>query len=226
MFKSMKTGILAAILISTAIIAHAQKKITEGTITYKVEYAPTAEQEAAVAMLPTEQKVKFNGPMIRMEMEQGPATITVLQDVVSNLGLVLIDVPVAQMQFAVKQGKAEYDKQKASSPKFSDFKATGEKKMIGSYNTEKYTYKDDKGGTYELWATTDIELPTGFSGENFKDVKGSLIKYTHFQQGIKQTLTVKEIKEEKAGPFNLDVPKGYEVKTMEEIMAMQGGGGE
>jgi hypothetical protein len=224
MFKSMKTGVLAAILISTAIYAHAQKKITEGTVTYGVEYAPTSEQEAMVSMLPKEVKVKFNGSITRMQMEQGPATITVLQDVVSNLGLILIDVPVAQMQFAVKRTKADYDKEKETAPKFSDFKATGEKKMIGSYNTEKYTYKDDKGGNYELWATTDVELPAGFAGENFKDVKGSLVKFTHFQQGMKQTLTVKEIKEEKNGPYKLDVPSGYEVKTMEEIMAMQGGG--
>ncbi len=226
MFKSMKTGILAAILISTAVYAQAQKKITEGTVTYKVEYAPTAEQEAMVGMLPTEQKVKFNGNVIRMEMEQGPATITVLHDLISNLGLVLIDVPVAQMQFAVKQSKEDYEKTKSTAPKFSEFKATGEKKMFGTYNAEKYTYKDDKGGTYELWTTTDVELPAGFAGEDFKGVKGSLVKYTHFQQGIKQTLTVKEIKEEKSGPYTLDVPKGYEVKTMEEIMAMQGGGGE
>ncbi|MFA6276586.1 MAG: hypothetical protein WC622_07540 [Pedobacter sp.] len=226
MFKSIKTGVLAAILISSAIYAHAQKKITEGSVTYTVEYTPTAEQEAMVNVLPKEQKVKFNGNMIRMEMEQGPATIVVLQDIASNLGLVLIDVPVAQMQFAVKRTKEDHDKDIASGPKFSDFKATGEKKMIGSYNAEKYTYKDDKGGSYELWTTTDVELPAGFSGEDFKDVKGSLVKFTNFRQGLKQTLTVKEIKEEKNGPYKLDVPSGYEVKTMEEIMAMQGGGGE
>jgi len=225
MFKSMKTGVLAAILISTAIYAHAQKKITEGSVTYKADYTLTPEQEPAAAMLPTEQKIKFNGNMIKMEMEQGPATITVLGDIVSNAGLILIDVPVAQMQFAVKRTKADYDKEKAAMPKFSDFKATGEKKVIATYNAEKYTYKDDKGGTYELWATTDVELPTGFNGEDFKDVKGSLVKFTHFiQGGVKQTLTVKEIKEEKNGPYKLDVPSGYEVKTMEEIMAMQGGG--
>ncbi|TKC02492.1 hypothetical protein [Pedobacter cryotolerans] len=224
MFKSVKTGVLAAILISTAIFANAQKKISEGTVTYAVEYAPTAEQEGMVGMLPTEQKVKFNGNLINMVMEQGPATITVFSDLATQLGLVLIDVPVAQMQFAVKQTKADYDKQRATAPKFSEFKATGEKKMIGAYNTEKYTYKDDKGAAYELWATTDVELPAGFAGEDFKGVKGAVIKFTNFQQGLKQTLTVKEIKEEKTGPFNLDVPKGYEVKTMEEIMAMQGGG--
>lgn len=224
MFKSVKTGVLAAILISTALIANAQKKVSEGTVTYGVEYAPTAEQESMVAMLPTEQKIKFNGNVINMVMEQGPATITIFSDIASQLGLVLIDVPVAQMQFAVKQTKADYDKQRATAPKFSEFKATGEKKMIGSYNTEKYTYKDDKGAAYELWATTDVELPAGFAGEDFKSIKGTLVKFTSFSQNMKQTLTIKDIKEEKTGPFTLDVPKGYEVKTMEEIMAMQGGG--
>ncbi|KQC00666.1 hypothetical protein [Pedobacter sp. Hv1] len=224
MFKSLKTGVLAAILISTAIVAHAQKKITEGTLTYKTEYALTPEQEPMAASLPTETKVKFSGNLTKMVIEQGPATITIFSDFVTNNGLVLIDVPVAQMQFAVKQGKAEYEKARATSPKFSDFKATGEKQMIGTYNTEKYTYKDDKGATYELWATNDIELPAGFSGEDFKDVKGSLVKYTVFQNGLKTILTLKGVTEEKTGPFNLDVPKGYEIKTMEEIMAMQGGG--
>eukprot|EP00388_Colpodella_angusta_P009870 GDKJ01026011.1.p4 GENE.GDKJ01026011.1~~GDKJ01026011.1.p4 ORF type:complete len:234 (+),score=21.87 GDKJ01026011.1:2662-3363(+) len=224
MFKSIKTGFIAAILISTAIVANAQKKITEGTAVYGIEYELTADQQAMASQLPTESKIKFNGNISKIEMEQGPAMITVLRDVVSNNGLILIDVPVAQMQFAVKQGKEEYEKARATAPKFSDFKATGEKKMLGTYNAEKYTYKDDKGNNYELWATNDILLPEGFAGEDFKSVKGTLVKYTAFQNGVKVTSTLKSIKEEKAGPFTLDVPSGYEVKTMQEIMAMQGGG--
>jgi hypothetical protein len=223
MFKSMKTGVLAVILISTAIIAHAQKKINEGVVTYTLAYAPTSEQEALISKLPTEQKVKFNGAISRIEVQQGPASIAILRDGVSNNGLLLIDVPVAQMQIAVKQGKAEIEKAKEGSPKLSDFKATGEKTKIGDYNAEKYTYKDDKGNAYELWTTTDVELPAGFSGDDFKDVKGTLLKFTQFQQGLKTTLTLKGISEEKMGPFSLAVPSGYEVKTMEEIMAMQGG---
>ncbi|MBB2148726.1 hypothetical protein [Pedobacter gandavensis] len=224
MLKSIKTGVLAAILVSTAIFAHAQKKITEGTVTFGVEYSLTPEQEPMAAMLPTESKIKFNGNISRMEMQQGPATITVFANVADLTSLVLIDVPVAQMQFAVKGTKADYDKEKANDPKFSEFKATGEKKKILDYNAEKYTYKDDKGGTYELWATTDIELPAGLVGRDFKDIKGTPIKFTTFNRGVKSTATLKSLVEEKAGPFTLDVPKGYEVKTMEEIMAMQGGG--
>lgn len=224
MFKSMKTGVVALILISATIYAHAQKKLSQGTVVYSLEYSPTAEQEAIVGQLPTEQKVLFNGSLSKMVIEQGPATITVIADRVADNGLLLIDVPVAQMQFAVKQTKADMEKARATAPKFSDFKATGEKKMIGAYNAEKYSYKDDKGATYELWTTTDVELPEGFAGEEFKGVKGTLVKFTRFQQGIKTNLTLKSATEGKQGPFSLDVPSGYEVKTMEEIMAMSGGG--
>lgn len=224
MLKSIKTGVLAAVLVSTAIFAHAQKKITEGTVVYGIAYSLTPEQEPKAAMFPAESKIKFNGNMSRMEMQQGPATITVLANIVDLNSLVLIDVPIAQMQFAVKGTKADYDKEKANDPKFSDFVATGEKKTILNYNAEKYTYKDDKGGTYELWATTDVELPAGLIGREFKDVKGTPVIFTSFNRGIKSTATIKSLVAEKAGPFSLDVPKGYEVKTMEEIMAMQGGG--
>ncbi|WP_342332118.1 hypothetical protein [Pedobacter sp. FW305-3-2-15-E-R2A2] len=224
MLTSIKTGVLAAILVSTAIFAHAQKKITEGTVTMGISYALTPEQEPMAAMLPTETKVKFNGNMSRFELQQGPATITVISDNTALNSLVLIDVPVAQMQIAVKGTKEDYEKEKANDPKFSDFKATGEKQTILTYSAEKYTYKDDKGATYELWATNDIELPAGLMGQEFKDVKGTPIKFTRFNRGVKSTATIKAFTEEKAGPFTLDVPKGYELKTMEEVMQMQGGG--
>jgi len=224
MFKSVKTSFLAAILVGSALIANAQKKISQGTVVYGVEYSLPAEQAAMASQLPKEQKVKFNGNVMRIDMQQGPATIGVVQDFVDKKGLMLIDVPMAQMQYAVKMSKEDVEKAEESAPKLSDFKATGVKEKVGNYNAEKYSYKDDKGGTYELWATTEVELPAGFAGSQFKDIKGSLVKYTTFQNGMKVTLTVKNITEDKVGPFSLEVPSGYELKTMQEIMAMQGGG--
>jgi hypothetical protein len=226
MFKSIKTGVVAAILISTAIIAQAQKKIAEGVITYKMSYSPTAGQEQTAAMLPTEAKTSFNASLTKFSMQNGPATVTFIMNYHTNSGVMLLDVPIAQWQYAIKQTKEDVEKARASSPKFSDFKATGEKKMIGDYNAEKYTYKDDKGGSYELWATTDVELPEGYFGEQFKDVKGTLLAFTHFINGVKAVSTFKSLNESKVGEITTDLPKGYEYKTMEEIQAMRPGGGE
>jgi hypothetical protein len=225
MFKSIKTGVLAVILISTAIIAHAQKKIAEGTITYGIDYTLTDDQQQLAAALPKQTVIKFKDNLSKIEMDQGPALIKVISDKSSKTGLLLVDVPIFQKQYAVKMSKEDMEKAKEGRPVFSDFKATGEKQTIATYSAEKYTYKDDKGGSYELWASTDIELPEGYKEEEFKDVKGTLLKFTMFQNGIKSNLTLKSIKEEKIGTLSLEVPKGYELKTMEELKAMQGGGG-
>jgi len=223
MFKSIKTGVLAAILISTAIISQAQKKINEGTLTYGIEYSLTDEQQPMANFLPKETLIKFKDNLSKIEMEQGPAIIKIISDKTTKNGLLLVDVPIVQKQYAVKMSKEEMDKTKEGSPRFSDFKATGEKKMIGAYNAEKYSYKDDKGQEYELWASTDIQLPEGYKEDDFKDVKGTLVKFTMFQNGIKSTLTLKNIKEEKVPALSLEVPGGYEVKTMAEMKAMQNG---
>ena len=222
--KSIKTGAVAAILFGSTMIASAQKTINEGTITYGVTYTLSPAQAEMAAQLPKEQKVKFNGNIMRIDMQQGPATIVSLQDFAAKNGVTLIDVPIIQKQFAVVVTNKDFLAQEAANSVFTDFKATGEKQKVGNYNAEKYTYKDDKGNIYELWATNEIALPAGISGSQFNTVKGALVKYTTFQNGIKMTLTVKDINEGKVGPFSLAVPSGYELKTMQEMMQMQGGG--
>jgi hypothetical protein len=224
MFKSIKTGVLAAILISAAIIAQAQKKITEGILIYGITYSPTPEQEDIVASLAKETTVRFKDNLSKVEMSHGPALIKIISDKTTKTGLLLIDVPIAQKQFAVKMSKEDLEKTKAGAPKFSDFKATGETQKVGIYNAEKYTYKDNNGAAYELWSTTDFELPEGYKEDDFKAVKGTLVKFTMFQKGLKSTLTLKNLKEEKIVPLSLEVPKGYELKTMEEMEAMERSG--
>ncbi|MCX2574263.1 hypothetical protein [Pedobacter sandarakinus] len=226
MFKSIKTGVLAFILVGTAVIAHAQKKIAEGTITYGLEYKLTDEQKAAMGGQepPSELKVKFNNGLTRIEMEQGPALIGIVSDNNDKTGLLLIDVPIAQKQFAVKQSKEDIEKAMGTLPKYSDFKATGEKQTLGGYNAEKFTFKDDKGASHELWATKDVELPNVGSQNYFPGLAAFPVKYTLTQRGIETTTTLKAISEGKVGTISKDVPTGYEVVTMDELMKMQGGG--
>src|SRR5689334_18533787 len=104
MFKSIKTGVLALILISSAIYAHAQKKIQQGVIVYGIEYNLTPEQKAAVdvSALPSENKLEFNGNISKLGMEMGPALLTIFKDGSTDNGLLLISIPVAQKQFAAK----------------------------------------------------------------------------------------------------------------------------
>ncbi|MES2418659.1 MAG: hypothetical protein V4541_10770 [Bacteroidota bacterium] len=217
MFKSIKTGVLAAILISSAVIAQAQKKLSEGSLVYGMEYkidAPGA---------PAETKVKFNGDVSKMDIEAGPASIGIFMDLKSGTGLVLVDVPVAQMQKAAKLTKTDVDEMNAAKPKLSDFKATGEKAVIIGYNAEKYTFKNDKDENGELWVTTELELPLNIVTAEFKEVKGTVLKYAD----SKATVTLKSVNDAKVGALSVTVvPSGYDEITYAELKAMQGGGGE
>lgn len=224
MFKSIKTGVLAIILIGTAIIAKAQKTFEAGTITYGVEYLLTDDQKKAidVSLLPSESKVEFNGNLAKVQVDMGMAMLKVISDASVNNALILVDIPMMQKQYAAKMSKEDIDKQNGSL-KFSDFKATGEKQNIAGYNAEKYTYKDNNGADYELWATTEIKLPKGANPRGFGELNATAIKFVNIQDGVKTLTTLKSVKEGKVGPFSIEVPKGYELKTMEELKAMRGG---
>jgi hypothetical protein len=224
MFKSMKTSVIALLLLGTAIIAHAQKKMDQGTVVYGMTYELSPEQKSAVdvSVLPAESAVDFNGNFSSIKIESGPALVNIIKDQSTNTAVMLIDVPIAQKQFATKMSKAELEQQ-SGGVKYTDFKATGEKQTIAGLNAEKFTYSDGKGGNYELWATQDLQLAPGATFSEFSGVKGTPVKVTMLQNGVKTTLTVKSIKDAKVGPFSLNIPTGYEVKTMAELQAMQGG---
>jgi hypothetical protein len=225
MLKSIKTSVLALLLIGTAAYAHAQKKISKGTIVYGVEYNLTPEQKKTidVSALPKENKLEFNGNISKLAMEVGPTMLTIYKDGLEHNALLLIDIPMAQKQIATKMSKEDIEKQ-SGNIKYSDFKATGVKETVSGYNTEKYTYKDDKGSAYELWLTKDVELTPGAANSEFKDLKGTPIKFTLDQNTIKTTLTIKSIKDGAVGPFSLAVPEGYDLLTMAELEALRGGG--
>jgi hypothetical protein len=225
MFKSIKTGVIALLLVGTAVIANAQKKMDQGTVIYGISYELSPEQKTMIdpSMLPTESSVDFNGNFASIKIESGPALVHVITDKSTKTGLILVDVPVAQKQFATKMSAEEMEAQKGDM-KYSNFKATGEKQNIAGFNAEKYTYTDNKGASYELWATKDIQLASGASYTEFADVKGTPVKFMMINNGLKSSYIVKSIKEAKVGPFSLAVPAGYEVKTMAEMQAMQSGG--
>ena len=217
MFKSIKTGVLAAILISTAIVAHAQKKITEGTLVYGITY------KVETPDAPKETKIKFNGDISTMSFQAGPAAIGIYIDQKTGAGLVTVDVPVAQMQKAAKTSKADNEENDPYKQTLSDFKATGEKAVILGYNTEKYTFKNEKGESSELWATTELELPVNMVTSNFKNFKGTVMKFVDASNG--NTTLLKSINEAKVGVLSItSVPKGYDEMTYAEMKAMQGGG--
>lgn len=225
MFKSIKTGVIALILLSTAALAQAQKKIEQGTVTYTIAYELTPEQKSMFdpSVLPTESVLEFNNNLARIQMDLGAALVKIINDADSKTALVLVDVPIAQKQFATKMTAEDVAKQRGDI-KYSNFKPTGEKQTVAGYNAEKYTYTDNKNTNYELWLTKDVRLAKGAEYEDFASLNGTPVKYSMTVNGVKSNYTLKSIKEGPVAKLSMEVPAGYELKTAAEMAAMQGGG--
>lgn len=208
MIKTFKTGVLTLLIATIAIATQAQKKITEGVVTYKVD-APQGVKET---------KVYFKNNISRMEIESGEAFIKVYTDTEKDAGMLVIDVDIAEQYIAVILSPEEIKLQRKNEVLYADFVKTEEKQMIAGYNSTKYTYKDNKGQTHELWATGELNLPKNNLTRKF-NVEGTVVKFMT-SEGI---YLLSDAKEESTGEMYIDkIPSGYTQMTYAELMEMGG----
>jgi GLPGLI family protein len=95
--------------------------------------------------------------------------------------------------------------------------------VIAGYTCFKAIATLEDGTQTEMWFTKDIAANT--KGQQYfnKDMPGFPMEYTVSQQGMTIKMTVTDISktvDKKA--FDMKVPDGYQVKTMDEMKSMGG----
>jgi len=203
--------VLGVALTSFAFAANAQKKYTEGAITYNTSSAAGE----------TESKILFRGDSSAQVIVAGPATIKLVTTVNHGYFAVLVDVPVASMKKAAVLTPDEIDQASEDIPKYT-FTPTTETKQIAGYNCTKVLGKDAKAGDAEIWVTNDIWAPVNTVSSAFAGAGGFPVQITATQQGQKGTLTLKAITEQKVPMGTFAVTKDYDKITYDELKAMRG----
>ena len=69
---------------------------------------------------------------------------------------------------------------------------------------KKYTYKDDKGGAHELWATKDVDIAAITNGGFFKGLGALPVKYSAPINGVNSDLILKSLSEAKIGAISTE----------------------
>jgi len=209
-------------ILSAASIAKAQKKITEGTITYSMAYDLPADKQVIAATLPTEVTFYFRGDSSAAIFNQGVATVKGVSDFKANFHSLLIDIPSSLQKIAVVLTPAEIEQEKAAIPQLTGVKGT-EKQVIDGYNCTKEIVTDPKtGATYETWITNDIDLPPNSVSKPVSIFGGVPVKFITFNSGLTIKAEIKEIKEV-AVPVGFFTPtKDYQPMTYTELKAMGG----
>ncbi|MFC5284717.1 hypothetical protein [Pedobacter alpinus] len=227
MNKLFKTTLIAIACIGYTFIAQAQKIIKEGTVTYAVEYDLPPDQQSMAAMLPAEFVVTFKGDLSKFNMDMGMYSTSVIYNNATKESLSLTEVPMQNKKIAVKMSKEQSDKMQqmqAGGEKDFDITATTESKKIGGYNCIKYALTEKSSGDKsEVWATTEIEIPSNSLTSTVKGIKGVPLEFSNDARGMKSKMTFKSIKEDAVVDINMTVPDGFETMKFEDLLSQMGG---
>jgi hypothetical protein len=212
--NTIKKAALGLALTTFGFTANAQKTFTEGVVNYTIN-ANGQQMDA---------KNFFKGDSSSYQMQQGPATISILSNIKTNSMVIMVDVPVASMKKAAVLTPADIEQMKDQEPTFT-FTPTTETQTIAGYNCKKVQAKDSKSGSnFDVWITNDVTAPANNLTRYFTGLGGFPVKFTTIQRGQPVQVTLKSITEEKVKPGTFAIPAGYDKITMADLQSLGGRG--
>jgi GLPGLI family protein len=212
---------LAASAVLFSAPAKAQKKLSEGKITYEISFPGMQIDPQQAAMLPTESITYIKGDKSRSEQKMGMGmSQVVISDSKANSAVILMDM--MGNKTAIKMTAAEMEKGEKEKPQV---KVLDETKEIAGYKCKKAEITDSKGNTSQVYFTKDIKGTQGGGKGLFKELDGFPMEFELKQQGMSMKFTVTNVSDEKVDDNLFAVPAGYKEMTLEEFQKSMGGGG-
>jgi hypothetical protein len=214
--------LLIASLSSNRVVA--QKKISEGAVTYTVSYELNATQLLYADQYPKEITCYFRGDSSAATTNQGAIIVKGVSVFKANYHSLIIDIPSLSKKILVVMTPEEVEQEKEANPQFTSTKGT-EKEVIDGYNCTKVTVTDTKsGGSYEVWITGDIDVPPNSVSKLVSDFGGVPVRFVTFNRGTKINAEIKEIKEVTVPAGFFSAAKDYQLMSFTELKAMAAGG--
>lgn len=222
----MKRIVLGMALLLSGSLLFAQtpvKKITEGTITYSVEWQLPDNMKAMAANFPTELVVFFKGDSASLKSESQMYSSTNIINTSKEYERVLLDIPMMNKKLSVIFTPADQEKIADKMPDLT-LKAGTETKELAGYKALKYDVNEKKSNqNSEAWFTKDIEVTPNSLSRFYDKSYGFPLEFSSFMNGITVKAKVKEIKPEVVPAGSFSATKDYEEITFDQLMQMSGG---
>lgn len=195
----------------------AQKKLTEGTISYDIVINTGSDKPQAADFLDgATSTVYIKGPKTRTEMVSALGMQATIIDGTKNTINVLKEF--GEQKYLIQMTPANF---RDANKKFENvtFTYLGDEKTILGYKVKKAIGKLDNGSTFTVWYTTDL-VP---ENKDFQYVNRSLpglaMEYESNVGNLQVTYTVSKITLSPVPAAKFDLPKtGYRVMTYEESL--------
>lgn len=194
-------------------------QVTEGHVKYNVNVSSDDPDMAMAVSMMSEATldIYFQKDKSRTEMDMGIMNTTVIVNPSAEKSIMLMDMMGSK--FAIPMEKEELD-QENDSPK-PIIKLIDETKTVLGYKCKKAVITISEGVDAVYWYTEELKVNT-FGQKSFNNsVPGFPLEFSQFQGGLDMKLTATVIeKSVDSKKFDVGVPEGYTVTTMEELGGM------
>ena len=211
----MKIYLLALLFGMIAVPALAQKKLTEGTISYDIVINTGSQKPQAADFLDgATSTVYLKGTKSRTEMVSSLGTQATIIDGSKNSITILKEY--GEQKYLIQMTPADY-KEINSKYENVSFTFSDDTKTIAGYKCKKAVGKLSDGTSFVVWYTPDL-IPENneFQYAN-KSLPGLAMEYESSFGNLKVTYTVSKINFNPVPASKFDLPKsGYRVMTYQE----------
>lgn len=198
-------------------------KITEGIITYAVEWNLPQQMQAMAANFPKELTVYFKGDSSSLKTQSSMYSSTNILNLKKDYERLLLDIPMAGKKFSVRFTPEDQDQMQANMPELTS-KIGSETKTIAGYTVIKHEITEKKSNqNFEAWFTKDAEIVPNSLSRYFDQSLGFPMEFTTFMNGMSLKAMVKEIKSTPVPPGSFSASSDYEEITFQQLMQMQRG---
>lgn len=222
----MRKSIITLVFMLAGIASWAQMK--EGSIKYDMAFSSDdPEMSMAIMMMSgSTMNMFFKEEASRVEIAMGSMmNMVTVSDEKDKKAMLLMSIPMMSMNQGTIATLEEMESLKSDETTLPEVQLVKGKKKILGYKCKKAITVDESGNEATFWYTDKIEVnKKGQSYMNDK-VPGLPLEYEINQNGMIVKMTAKEITESLTADqtstlFKLEIPEGYEVKTLEEMMSM------
>lgn len=203
----------------------AQKKLSQGKVTFDITYPETELDEKTLAMMPTESVIFFKNQMSRTEMNTGMGATVVIADGKTGLTTMLMDMMGSKIAMKTTKEDIEKEKKKSGTPKV---KITGETKTIAGYLCKKaeitLKLKDSSEVVMNAYFTKDIQAVNSMRtsmNESFEGIDGFMMEYQTQMDVLNMKMKCRTVEEINVSDSLFAIPSGYTVTTMEDLINLK-----
>lgn len=211
--------IVALVLVGLTFTSFKPAPITAGKIEYDIEVVKSELsylEDMMIGMATV--SISFKDEAVRTDFSITMASTTVIHDGATKTGLMLMSNPIAGKK-AVKLDN-EMDSKETKGKYKLEYKS--ETKKIAGYDCKKAIATLEDGTKLNIFYTDKISPKNRSTKYTFDDLKGFPLEMEVKQDKmvIKLTASNVDTKTPASSLFNMTIPEGYELTTMEELEKM------